>query len=98
VDPRGLADAEKTMSSTVRGLDLEGIPLKTTLRLALRQLGLASCVRDGVLMISTPQGILDELMEAQKELDTAADAGKEEEPGEEAPTPAVPTAKPVEPD
>ena len=98
VDPRGLGEAEKTMNSTVRGLDLEGIPLKTTLRLALRQLGLASCVRDGVLMISTPQGILDELMEAQKELDTAEDAGKEEEPGEEAPTPAVPTAKPVEPD
>jgi hypothetical protein len=62
-----------TMTSIVRNLDLEGIPLKTTLRLLLKQMGLAYCVRDGVLIISSTQGILDELREAQQELDTAGE-------------------------
>src|SRR5262249_10304226 len=45
VDPVGLAQAERSLNSPVT-LDLEGIPLKTTLRLILKQLGLAYCVRD----------------------------------------------------
>jgi hypothetical protein len=60
-------------------MDLEGIPLKTTLRLMLKQLGLAYCVRDGFLMISSPQAIVDELMEAKQELNAAK--GKEDEVG-----------------
>jgi RNA polymerase sigma factor (sigma-70 family) len=71
VDPSGLQAVDKTMTSTVRHLDLEGIPLKATLRILLRQLGLAYCVRDGVVIISSPQLIFDELREAQQELDTA---------------------------
>ncbi len=71
IDPHGLKDADVTMASTVRHMDLEGIPLKTTLRLMLKQVGLAYCVRDGVLIISSPQAIFDELKEAQQELDTA---------------------------
>ena len=70
VDPSGLEEVGKTTTSTVKLLELEGVPLKTTLRLALKQLGLAYCVRDGVLIISSPQGILDELRQAQQELDT----------------------------
>jgi hypothetical protein len=66
VDPRGLEQAEKSMTSTVRALDLEGVPLKTTLRLLLRQLDLAYCVRDGVLMISSIEGISDELAEERE--------------------------------
>jgi RNA polymerase sigma factor (sigma-70 family) len=62
VDPRGLSEAEKTMTSPVT-LDLEGVPLKTTLRLLLRQLGLAYCVKDGLLIISSPEGISQELIE-----------------------------------
>ena len=62
VDPAGLQDAEKTMSSPVM-LELEGVPLRTTLRLLLKQLNLAYCVEDGMLFISTPQGIQQELME-----------------------------------
>jgi hypothetical protein len=62
IDPVGLQDAEKTLTSTVQ-LDLDGVPLKTTLRLALKQLGLAYCVKDGLLIISTPEGIVQELME-----------------------------------
>ena len=67
VDPIGLQQAERTLNSTVT-IDLEGVPLKTSLRLALKQLGLAYCVRDGVLIISSVQGIREELAEAASEL------------------------------
>ncbi len=68
VDPKGLKDADVTLKSPV-SFDLDGIPLKTSLRLILKQLGLAYCVRDGVLIISSVQGINDELREAQIELE-----------------------------
>jgi RNA polymerase sigma factor (sigma-70 family) len=63
LDPAGLQEAEKTTTSTV-SLDLEGVPLKTTLRLLLKQLGLAYCVKDGILMISSPNIIRQELLES----------------------------------
>ena len=66
VDPTGLAESEKTMTSTIT-IQLEGVPLKTTLRLLLKQINLAFCVRDGVLIISSVEGIYQELMEAQSE-------------------------------
>ncbi len=68
VDPKGLKDADATLSSPV-SLDLAGVPLKTTFRLILKQIGLAYCVRDGVLIISSVQGINEELREAQSELE-----------------------------
>ena len=52
VDPVGLSEAEKTMTSPVT-LDVEGVPLKTTLRLALKQLGLTYAVHDGLLTITS---------------------------------------------
>ena len=67
VDPQGLAEAKVTLDTLV-SLDLEGIPFKTALRLMLKQLGLAYCVRDGVLIISSLQGIREELAEAAGEL------------------------------
>jgi hypothetical protein len=63
VDPVGLIQADKTMTSPVT-LDLEGVPLKTTLRLMLKQIGLAYCVKDGLLIISSPHGIYQELLES----------------------------------
>ena len=66
LDPRGLQDAEKTLASTVT-IDLEGVPLKTSLRLLLKQLDLAYCVRNGVLIISSVSGVYQELMEAKSE-------------------------------
>ncbi|SIO08819.1 RNA polymerase sigma factor, sigma-70 family [Singulisphaera sp. GP187] len=51
VDPVGLQTAERTMTSPVT-IDLKGVPLKTTLSLLLRQIGLAYKVKDGVLFIS----------------------------------------------
>jgi hypothetical protein len=52
VDPIGLQEAERSMNSTVQ-IDLEGVPLKTTLRLLLKQLGLVYTVKDGFLMITS---------------------------------------------
>jgi hypothetical protein len=52
VDPAGLNEADRTLSSPV-SLDLEGVPLKTTLRLLLKQLGLTYTVKDGLITITS---------------------------------------------
>lgn len=56
VDPIGLQEAEKSLTSTVK-IDLEGVPLKRTLQLALRQLGLAYLVEDGMIYITTQDSV-----------------------------------------
>jgi len=56
VDPLGLVEADKTMNALV-SLDLEGVPLKTTLRLLLKQLGLAYQTKDGVLIITSEESV-----------------------------------------
>ena len=53
VDPIGLQEAEKSMTSTVRNMDLEGIPLRRTLQLLLKQLDLIYFVEDGMLYITS---------------------------------------------
>ena len=50
IDPVGLAESEKTMVSPVK-INLQGVPLKTTLRLVLKQLGLTYVVKDRFLLI-----------------------------------------------
>jgi formylglycine-generating enzyme required for sulfatase activity/serine/threonine protein kinase len=52
VDPIGLQEAQKTMTSPVC-LNLEGVPLRTTLRLLLAQLGLGYYVKEGLLSITS---------------------------------------------
>jgi RNA polymerase sigma factor (sigma-70 family) len=52
VDPVGLSEAEKTMTSPVT-LDVKGIALRETLRLMLKQLGLVYTVKDGLLSITS---------------------------------------------
>ena len=52
VDPLGLKQVDRSLNSTVL-IDLEGVPLKTTLRLMLNQLDLAYIVEDGKLLISS---------------------------------------------
>ncbi len=52
VDPIGLQDADKTESDTVK-MKLEGIPLKATLRLLLKQLSLTYTVKDGLMTITS---------------------------------------------
>ena len=52
VDPFGLQEAEKTMTSPV-SIDLEVVPLRRTLQLLLTQLGLCYYVDDGLLVITS---------------------------------------------
>ncbi len=56
LDPNGLREVEKSPSSTVQ-LEIEGVPLKTTLRLMLEQLDLAYIVKDGGVVISSTEAI-----------------------------------------
>ena len=51
VDFEGLRDADKTLESTVQ-IDLENSSLDSTLRIVMRQLGLYSDVRDGMVYIT----------------------------------------------
>jgi hypothetical protein len=52
VDPQGLQQAEKSLTSPIQ-IDLEGIPLRRTLQLLLKQLGLTYFVDDGILVITS---------------------------------------------
>jgi hypothetical protein len=52
-----LEEVERSLNSTIGLMDLEGVPLKTTLRLMLDQLGLACVVKDGRLVIHSRKGI-----------------------------------------
>lgn len=52
VDPIGLNEAEQTMTSPV-SIDLEGVPLRRTLQLALKQLDMKYFVDDGILVVTS---------------------------------------------
>jgi hypothetical protein len=54
--PDGLKEAQQSLASPIL-VDLEGVPLKTTLRLLFDQLGLGCVVKDGRLVIHSRQGI-----------------------------------------
>ncbi len=60
VDPIGLEEAEKNLACTVI-IDLDGVPLRRTLQLALAQLGLGYIVEDGMIYI-TSQDSADQLL------------------------------------
>jgi hypothetical protein len=60
VDPFGLHEAQKSLTSTVM-INVTGAPLKVTLPQVLAQLGLAYLVGDGVLFISSSSRIDAEL-------------------------------------
>jgi RNA polymerase sigma factor (sigma-70 family) len=53
-NPLGLQDSEKTMQSTI-SMELRGVPLRTTLRLLLRQVGLIYKVTGGLLVITSEE-------------------------------------------
>jgi uncharacterized protein YfaS (alpha-2-macroglobulin family)/TolA-binding protein len=52
VDPIGLREAEKTITSPVT-LEMEDVPLRVTLRLMLKQIGMDYEVRDGLLTVTS---------------------------------------------
>ena len=81
VDPFGLPDGERSLRATIQ-LDAQGMPLKTSLRLILRQLGLDYIVKDGWLIIDSRAGIteskveeidrkLDQVLETLKRMERA---------------------------
>jgi hypothetical protein len=51
VDPIGLQEAEKTLNSPIQ-LQLEDVPVRTTLRLALNQISMLYKIEDGILKIT----------------------------------------------
>jgi hypothetical protein len=56
VDPIGLQEADKTLWSPLRlDLDLDGIPLRTSLQLCLKQIDLAYSVKDGLVFITSEE-------------------------------------------
>ena len=54
VDPAGLQEVDHSLTSPVR-IDLEGVPLRTSLRLIAEQLRLAYYVSEGNVIISSPK-------------------------------------------
>ncbi len=73
VDPVGLQQAEKTMTSPVT-IDLEGVPLKTTLTLLLQQLGLMFNVKEGLLIITSESS--ENIRTPRTELEEKAERGE----------------------
>ena len=67
VDPIGLSEADKTMASTVRNIELDGVPLRVTLRLCLNQLDLAFGVTDGYLLITSEESFDQALLSAPED-------------------------------
>ena len=57
VDPLGLTEADKNMTSPV-SIEVQGVPLKHSLRICLKQLGLAYRVRDGFVMIGAEGSVM----------------------------------------
>jgi hypothetical protein len=56
VDPIGLSEADKTITSTIT-FDVKDIPLRTSLTLILKQLGMGYRVRDGLLTITSLESL-----------------------------------------
>lgn len=67
VDDIGLQEAEVTLESPVR-IDLEGIPLRTTLKLVLDQLDLAYQIQPEGFVIITAKGSEDTMLRILDEL------------------------------
>ncbi len=61
VDPIGLQEAEKSMTSTVI-FDVKDVPLQTSLHVCLQQLGLAYRVKEGFLLITCDSESESELL------------------------------------
>ncbi len=55
VNPVGLRKVQKTLWSTVQGVELDDVPIKVALRMILAQLDLAYRIRDGVVIISSAE-------------------------------------------
>ena len=66
VDPIGLQEVEKSMTSTVRNINLDGVALKVTLKLLLNQLGLTYTVKNGLLTITSSESAESEAVDDER--------------------------------
>jgi hypothetical protein len=74
VEPLGLQEANKSINSTIQ-FDREGLPLKTSLRMILKSLGLSYIVKDGFLMIDSRSAITEtRVEEMERKLDRVLEA------------------------
>jgi hypothetical protein len=64
VDPAALQEVDRLLTSPVR-IDLEGVPLRTSLRLIAEQLRLAYYVNEGNVIVSSPK-IIQERAEREE--------------------------------
>jgi RNA polymerase sigma factor (sigma-70 family) len=64
VDPAALQEVDRSLRSTVK-IDLQGVPLRTSLRLVAEQLRLAYYVNEGNLIVSSPK-IIHERAETEE--------------------------------
>ena len=74
VEPLGLQEANKSLNSTIE-FDRADLPLKTSLRLILKPLGLSYIVKDGFLMIDSRSAITEtRVEEVERKLDRVLEA------------------------
>jgi hypothetical protein len=74
VEPLGLQEVKQSISSTIQ-FDREHVPLKTTLRLILKPLGLSYMVKDGFLTIDSRSSITEtRVEEVEHKLDRVLEA------------------------
>ena len=64
VDPAALQEVDRSLRSTVK-IDLQGVPLRTSLRLVAEQLRLAYYVNEGNVIVSSPK-IIQERAETEE--------------------------------
>jgi predicted DNA-binding protein (UPF0251 family) len=74
VEPLGLQEANKSLDSTIQ-FDRADLPLKTSLRMILKPLGLSYVVKDGLLMIDSRSAITEtRVEEVERKLDRVLEA------------------------
>ena len=72
VDPAALQEVDRSLRSTTK-IDLEGVPLRTSLRLVAEQLRLAYYVNQGNVIISSPKIIQQRAEKKESEAKTKKD-------------------------
>jgi hypothetical protein len=75
VDPMGLQEADKTMTSAVRNIDFSGVPLKVGLKLLLKQIDLDYEVKGGLLVIRYAESLESDEQEDSQRVKLFTDAG-----------------------
>ena len=74
MEPLGLQEANTSINSTIE-FDRADLPLKTSLRLILKPLGLSYIVKDGLLMIDSRSAITEtRVEEVERKLDRVLEA------------------------